>query len=979
MKKLLLILALTFLFSGFVQNDNTGTTNLTKYVNPFVGTGAHGHLFPGATVPFGMVQLSPDTRLEGWDGCGGYHYDDSIIYGFSHLHLSGTGVPDYCDILFMPVAQNPNSDLSDNRTSNYTSLFSHKDEKAAPGYYSVLLKRGNIKAELTASTRAGFHKYTFPEDKTSQVFVDLKHRDEVLDSYIKVINDREISGYRNSKYWAKDQRVYFHAVFSKPFDKHLLYLNDDKSAEKQLLKGKNVKAMFYFGVDAGELLVKVGISGVSEANAKMNLNAEINDWDFDRVRNDADLKWNEYLNKIQVKSKDENRIKVFYTALYHTAICPNTFYDVDGSYLGRDLKQHKADHGYYTVFSLWDTYRTNHPLLNIIERKRSLDFIKTFLLEYQQGGRLPVWELWANETNCMIGYHSVPVIVDAYVNGIRGFDENLALEAMLHSASLDIFGLNHYRKYGFIPGDKDHESVSKTLEYSYDDWCILKYMQTKGIGNDDARVKEFKKRARFYENLYDPQTGFMRPRLNGMWKTPFLPTDVDNNYTEANAWQYSFYVPQEPWFLTKVYGRAESKLDALFNADTKTTGRDQSDITGLIGQYAHGNEPSHHMAYLYNYSFTPWKTADYARKIMTEFYKNAPDGIIGNEDCGQMSGWYVMSAMGFYSLCPGSGKYVTGAPMFDEVRINLENGKTFTIEAINLSDKNIYIDFRKSGLKNPEILFTDIINGGKLTFEMTDEKEKYRGYLDEDINAFVSALPDDNPIPPVVSAGNTIFRDSVEVSLITPDGKGVIRYTLDGSEPSLSSAVYEKPFCINTTMTLKAATEKNNTLGFAIESVFNRIPPGVNIELLSKPNSQYTAGGPDALIDGVRGPINWRLGRWQGYQSQDFSAIITLDKEKEITKIGAGFLQDAWSWIWMPKYVEFEVSLDGKTYVKVAHIDNTVADNDLKTQICDLVKMIDPVKAKYIKVFAKNYGKIPSWHEGAGEDAFIFIDEIFIE
>ncbi len=978
MKKILLLLALTFLLTGF-DNQRPEKLSLTKYVNPFVGTGAHGHTFPGATVPFGMVQLSPDTRLTGWDGCGGYHYDDSVIYGFSHTHLSGTGVPDYCDILFMPVAQNPLSDLSDSRISNYASSFSHADETASPGYYSVLLKRGGIRAELTASTRAGFHRYAFPENMVSKIFVDLKHRDEVLDSYINVINGTEISGYRNSKYWAKDQRVYFHAVFSKPFNTALLYLNDEKTEERQTLKGKNVKAVFDFGESAGEVLVKVGISGVSEENAKMNLGAEIKDWNFEKVKNDADEKWNDYLNKIQVKSKDENKLRVFYTALYHTAICPNTFNDVDGSYLGRDLKVHKADHGYYTVFSLWDTYRTNHPLLNIIERERSLDFIKTFLLEYQQGGRLPVWELWANETDCMIGYHSVPVITDAYVNGIRGFDENLALEAMLHSAGLDIYGLNSYRKYGYIPGEKEHESVSKTLEYSYDDWCIYKYMETKGVPADDSRMKEFKNRSRYYENLFDPETGFMRPRMNGTWKTPFLPTDVDNNYTEANAWQYSFYVPQEPWFLTKVYGRAENKLDGLFNADAKTTGREQSDITGLIGQYAHGNEPSHHIAYLYNYTYTPWRTVEVARKVMTEFYKDSPDGLIGNEDCGQMSAWYVMSAMGFYSLCPGSGKYVTGAPLFDEVKINLENGKSFTIEARNLSDKNIYIDFRKSGLKNPEILFTDIYKGGTRILEMCAEPEKYRGFLDENIEGFVSAVPDDNPIPPVVKVRNTVFRDSTEVTLFTPDGKGIIRYTLDGTEPGLSSTVYEKPFYINASVLLKAVTEKNNFPGFSAECRLHKIPDGIYVEPGSQPNPSYTAGGPDALIDGIRGPKNWRLGNWQGFQSQDFSATVKLDREKTITKLGAGFLQDARSWIWMPVYVEFEVSTDGINFTKVLRIDNTVADTDLKVQIVDFVKEISAVKAKYIRVFAKNYGKIPSWHEGAGDDAFIFIDEIFVE
>jgi predicted alpha-1,2-mannosidase len=978
MKKLILLFIIPLLFFGF-KPAGLEKLELTKYVNPFVGTGGHGHTFPGATVPFGMVQLSPDTRLTGWDGCSGYHYDDSVTYGFSHMHLSGTGVPDYCDILFMPTADNLNSDISYNHVNNFASLFSHAEEKAAPGYYSVILKRWNIKAELTTSTRVGFHKYTYPKEKISKVFVDLKHRDNVNESYIKVISSTEISGYRRSIGWARDQRVYFSAVFSKPFASYGLYLNDEKSEEKKMLSGKNIKALFDFGENSGEVLVKVALSAVSEQNAKMNLDAEINHWDFEKVRKDADEKWNDYLNKIQVKSNDTNKLRIFYTALYHTAICPNTYNDVDGSYLGHDFSVHKSDHEYYTVFSLWDTYRANHPLFNIIERKRSLDFIKTFLLMHQQGGRLPVWELAANETDCMIGYHSVPVITDAYVNGIRGFDEDLALDAMTHSAANDIYGLKFYRQYGYIPGDKEHESVSKTLEYSYDDWCIYKYMEQKGLAKDDARLIEFKNRAQYYKNVFDPQTGFMRPRMNGAWKTPFLATDVDNNYTEANAWQYSLYVPQEPWFFTKVYGHAEKKLDELFNSDSKMSGRDQSDITGLIGQYAHGNEPSHQIAYMYNYTYTPWKTADIAYKVMTEFYKDNPDGCIGNEDCGQMSAWYVMSAMGFYSLCPGSGKYVTGTPLFDEVKINLENGKTFTIEAKNLSDKNIYIDFKKSGLKNPEIFFKDIFAGGKITFEMCSAPEKYRGFLDEDIEKYAAAITDENPVPPIVKADKFVFRDSIEVSLFVPDGKGTIRYTLDGSAPGETSPIYEKPFCIYGTTEIKAITESSNKKSFLTESVLNKIPAGVSIEIYSTPNSQYTAGGPDALIDGIRGPKNWRLGNWQGFQPNDFSAMLTLNNPKEITKVGAGFLQDARSWIWMPVYVEFEVSLDGKNFTKVAKIDNTVSDKDLKVQIVDFVQAINPVKVKYIKIFAKNYGKIPDWHEGAGDDAFIFIDEIFVE
>ena len=472
-------------------------------------------------------------------------------------------------------------------------------------------------------------------------------------------------------------------------------------------------------------MVKVGISAISEENAKMNLEAEINHWDFDKVRLNANELWNKYLNKIQVKSSDITKLKIFYTALYHTAICPNTFNDVDGSYLGRDLQTHKSNHNYYTVFSLWDTYRALHPLLNIIERNRSLDFIKTFILQYEQGGRLPVWELWANETDCMIGYHSVPVITDAFNSGINDFDRRKALDAMVNSGNLNIYGLDSYKKYGYIPSDKEHESVSKTLEYAYDDWCISDYAAT--IGSEPYK-NDFYTRSQFYKNVFDSKTGFMRPRFNNGWKDPFNPTDVDNNYTEANSWQYSFYVPQNiPQLNEYLNGNLEKKLDELFSSDTKTTGREQADITGLIGQYAHGNEPSHHIAYLYNYTESPYKTQQIVRKIMSEFYKDSPDGLIGNEDCGQMSAWYVFSAMGFYPVTPGSGKFMIGSPIFDEVKINLENGKTFTVTANNQSDENIYVQNYKSEDKKPFINWSDILNGGEITFIMGNAPSKSFG------------------------------------------------------------------------------------------------------------------------------------------------------------------------------------------------------------------------------------------------------------
>ncbi|MFA5011587.1 MAG: GH92 family glycosyl hydrolase [Ignavibacteria bacterium] len=968
--------ALVFVFLSSFSFQESDELYLTKYVNPFIGTGGHGHTFPGATVPFGMVQLSPDTRLKGWDGCSGYHYSDSIIYGFSHTHLSGTGVPDYCDILFMPFTDNKFIEVDKNTIRNFTSSFSHLNELAEPGYYSVLLNRSNIKAELTASTRAGFHKYSFPEGNEAKVFIDLKHRDEVLESHIKIVNNNSVSGFRRSKSWAQDQRIYFYAVFSDNFKRAGIYSDDNFLPEKSYAEGKNIKAIIEFDNPQKPLLVKVGISAISEENAKLNLEAEIGNKDFDKVRKDANELWNDYLNKIQVKTKDIDKLRIFYTALYHTAIAPNIFNDVDGSYLGRDFKVHKANHEYYTVFSLWDTYRALHPLLNIIERKRSADFIKTFLLQYEQGGRLPVWELGANETDCMIGYHSVPVIVDAYNSGITDFDKQLALKAMMHSSNLDIYGLQHYRNDGFISADKEHESVSKTLEYAFDDWCIANFAKSL---KENIHKDEYEKRAQFYKNVFDPQTGFMRPRFNNGWKDPFNPTDVDNNYTEANSWQYSFYVPHDIKQLNDYLdGNLEKKLDELFSADTKTTGREQVDITGLIGQYAHGNEPSHHIAYLYNYTDSSHKTQKIVRKIMSEFYKDSPDGLIGNEDCGQMSAWYILSAMGFYPVTPGSGKFLFGSPIFDEVKINLENGKTFTIKTNNQSDENIYIQNVSNEDKRPFINWDDIFSGGTITFDMENFPSKSFGT--GGVNKYLlSDNPIDNEIipSPYTNTSRLTFKDSLSISLFVNYPNAKIYYNIIPNQ----FTEYLNPISIidNTSISAYAVDSKGNK-SETISSVYYKILKDIKVQLLSVPNMSYTAGGPEALIDHIRGEKNWRLGNWQGYQGQDFSAVVDLGKENDVSKISIGFLQDARSWIWMPKYVDIYSSIDNMNYQKIGSIENTILDTDLNINIKDFILKLDKShKARYIKVTAVNYGKIPAWHPGAGDDAFIFVDEIETE
>jgi predicted alpha-1,2-mannosidase len=982
MNRLLHSLILLLLLSAYAS----GQRELTKYVDPFVGTGGHGHTFPGATRPFGMVQLSPDTRLTGWDGCSGYHYSDHVIYGFSHTHLSGTGVSDYGDILFMPTVGQVflNATNGDQTDNGYAAQFSHKDETAQPGYYAVKLADDNVFAELTTTDRVGFHRYTYPATDQANVILDLTHRDKVLDSSVQVVSPTRIEGYRRSDAWARDQVVYFVAEFSQPFTAYGLALDDTVKNGNQEARGANVKAFFRFDTRGGApLLLKVAISAVDIAGARQNLAAELSHWDFNRVKLEASAAWARELGKLQISGGSEAQRKTFYTALYHTMIAPNLFMDADGRYRGRDLKPHTA-HGFtnYTVFSLWDTFRAAHPLYTIIDQKRTRDFINTFLAQYEQGGRLPVWELAGNETECMIGYHAVSVIADAARKGIGGFDRAQALAAMQHSAELDHFGLASYKRRSFIGVEDEGESVSKTLEYAYDDWCIAQMAAL--VGQSDVYTR-FIRRAQSYKNVFDPTTGFVRPKQNGGWLAPFDPREVTFNFTEANAWQYSFFAPQDIDGLVALFGGQEKfarKLDDLFTTESKTTGREQADITGLIGQYAHGNEPSHHMAYLYDYVNRPWQTQARVRQIMDEFYQPQPDGLIGNEDCGQMSAWYVLSAAGFYPVTPGAPIYAIGSPLFPAVRIRLENGRSFVIKARGVSARNVYIQsatlngraYNKSYLRHQ-----DLLNGGELVFQMGAQPNHMWGAGAGSVP--VSAIEHEEIVPvPAIDAAARSFGERLEVRLqpATPGLK--LYYTTDGAEPGAGAQLYQHPFFIADTTTVKAvAVAGHNERSYVTSATFNKLPHNWSIKLDAKYNRQYTAGGDVGLIDGVRGSVNFSAGAWQGYQAQDFAAVVDLGRAQTVSKLGAGFLQNIRSWIWMPTRIEFELSTDGRTYTPAFSIPNDVPADSYEVLTKDFVRRIAPQPARYVRVKAYNYGKIPAWHLGAGGDAFIFIDEIIIE
>ncbi len=976
MHKLFFFVVLLISASSFAQ------TNYAKLVNPFIGTGGHGHTYPGATAPHGMVQLSPDTRLEGWDGCGGYHYDDNYIYGFSHTHLSGTGIPDYCDILVMPMVGKPSPD-----NKIYGSTFSHKSEKASAGYYSVTLNKGLIETAFTATERVGFHRYSFWNANDNSIILDLKHRDEVLESSLKIEDSVTVSGMRRSKSWAQNQYIFFVMKFSKPMKKFGVW-NEDKLVNKLIgdtISSKNLKAFFQFDLSSDyNIYIKVALSPVSVEGAKKNLAAELPGWEFNKVKDDAEKKWNTELSKIEVTG-DEEKKKIFYTALYHTAVVPCVNMDVDGTYRGRDNNIHKAEgFTYYSVFSLWDTYRGAHPLYTIIDRARTLDYIKTFLAQYKEGGRLPVWELASNETECMIGYHSIPVIVDAYMKGIADFDTKLALEAMLHSANMDHFGLAAYKTKGLIESDDEQESVSRTLEYAYDDWCIAIF--AKAIGNQKV-YNEFIQRAQYYKNVLDPKTGFMRPRKNGDWLSPFDPKEVNNNYTEANAWQYSFYMPQDIGGYLQMTGgpdALEKKLDAMFSTTTKTTGREQSDITGLIGQYAHGNEPSHHIAYLYNYTNAPWKTQKIVHQIQTEFYKNTPDGLIGNEDCGQMSAWYVLSAMGFYQVTPGTKFYTIGTPSFDEIKILKEDKTTFIIKADSLHKKYFYVqDVEYTTDLRPQMWQID--NGriseenGILNFFMKSDPsvQKYRAKIIGGIPEIKENLITINPI---IQGGTISFQKTKTIPITSSQKDVTIYFTTDGSEPTNNSTKYTKPLIVNESKTIKAiAYNVHGKKSFVTTAVYKKMAHDWAVKLNSNYEQMYDGGGALGLIDGIRGETNWRKGNWQGYQKADMDVTIDLKTATTISTVTAGFLQDTRAWIVLPKQMIVEVSSDGVNYKTVSDTNNFLPIEDLTPQVKNVTATFAPIKARYVRIKAMQYGKLPAWHESPGGDTHLFVDEVEIK
>ena len=861
-----------------------GEKPLTSYVNPMVGTDGHGHTFPGAIVPFGQIQPGPDTRLEGWDGCSGYHYSDDTIYGFSHTHLSGTGCEDYGDVLLMPIdqLQMQQVQFGPEMREGYKRHFQHRNETAKAGYYKVMLDDNALPStiiELTADRRVAYHRYTYVQDQGNGFVIDLRHRDVLLDGSIGLTDDGMVVGHRHSSAWNPDQHLFFALKTDVPIER-VVVSDDSTQAWVQLPTAKQVE-------------VQVAISGVDINGAIGNLiTAKYKD--FESARAGADQAWEAALGKLKVDGGSKEQKRCFYTALYHCMTSPYLWSDEDGRYRGTDGQIHVADEGreVYTVFSLWDTYRALHPLLTQIEPERTVDFVYTAMKNWEQGGELPMWELASHETHCMIGYHAVPMMLEAYNylheedGTLAGYTPKQLLDAMV-ATSNRTEAHRAYAAQGYLSSELDNESVSKTLEYAYDDWCIAQMAE---IAGDTATARTYWIRSQSWQNIIDTN-GFAHPKRNGGWVTPFDPTEVNNHFTEANSWQYSTYVPHDIDAWVKHLGGKENAfafLDSLFEGQNAMSGREQADVTGLIGMYAHGNEPSHHAAWLYAILGQPEKTEKYVHKILDELYTSQPDGLCGNEDCGQMSAWYVLASLGCYEVCPGSGQWVETKPVFTTSHSSfITHYLSFACpDSLRITPCPAFADWRQQSSRD----------------KVTDTSAHWEGLL-----------------------------------------------------PSQTVRHIE----------VKVQTDKKVTY-------------------LTQPAPQYTENGPEGMVDNIYGNINYRIGGWQGWQ-EDMVAVVELDKEKSVKMVGVNCLQNMRSWIFYPKSVKIEYSTDGENWQPYGTVPELVdAPGEKSAQqrqeecTTQLFAVMKGVRAKYFKLTVENYGPLPDWHISAGEQAWVFADEIII-
>ena len=880
------------------------------YVNPFIGTGFHGHTYPGATTPFGMVQLSPDTRSGNWDACAGYHYSDTTIDGFSHTHLSGTGCADLADILFHPTTRE--IVIHDGECVLQPYFFSHDDERASCCYYAVTLPDVNIGVELTAAPRTGVHRYTFTGKGPRQVIVDLLHTitEEKIDlCELRRTAPGELAGMRRTQGWVPDQYVFFAARFSEPF------------ADVQLLGDK--QAVLTFAPDVRTLTIAVGLSSVSVENARMNSLAEVPELDFDAVHARAVGQWRKALGDIVVEGGSRDEMTNFYTAQYHTKLTPNLMSDVNGEYRRHDQTVARMPEGesYYSTFSLWDTFRAWNPLQTLVDTALVNDMIRSMLDMYDSTGELPIWPLASGETGTMIGYHAVSVIADAYLKGIRGYDADKALEAMIRSSNINKKGSDYYTAQGYIPSNIKRESVSCTLEYAYDDWAIARMAQA--MGRDDV-FGEYARRALNYVNVFDGSTCFFRGRQSdGNWSAPFEEFATGRDYTEATPWHYRFFVPHDVNGLIQLFGSREAfirEMDRLFTLESDEMQLDVSDVTGLMGQYAHGNEPSHHMAYLYNYVGQPWKTQELTRRLLHEMYAPTPEGIIGNEDCGQMSAWYVFSSLGFYPVCPGSNEFALTAPQFPKAVVRLANGRTLTVTADN-PRRSVYIasvTLDGKPIDRNYITYDELMQGGELHFALRPRPDYERGT--DDAAAPHSLTCGEAVSIPYTTQNVSLFTEPIAVALATTTSGAEIRYTLDGSEPTETSALYAAPVPVDRSLTLKAKGFKpgaapSRTLTLEAEkAVFRKGAPAG--ETATRPGVAYS------YYEGVFSCVNdIRKGKYVSSGTMPAPSIAQAPQEDHFGYIFTGSILIPERGVW-----EFMTKSDDGSVLMIG--DRKVVDND---------------------------------------------------
>ncbi|WP_289617620.1 GH92 family glycosyl hydrolase [Alistipes finegoldii] len=880
------------------------------YVNPFIGTGFHGHTYPGATTPFGMVQLSPDTRSGNWDACAGYHYSDTTIDGFSHTHLSGTGCADLADILFHPTTRE--IVIHDGECVLQPYFFSHDDERASCGYYAVTLPDVNIGVELTAAPRTGVHRYTFTGKGPRQVIVDLLHTitEEKIDlCELRRTAPGELAGMRRTQGWVPDQYVFFAARFSEPF------------ADVQLLGDK--QAVLTFAPDVRTLTIAVGLSSVSVENARMNSLAEVPELDFDAVHARAVGQWRKALGDIVVEGGSRDEMTNFYTAQYHTKLTPNLMSDVNGEYRRHDQTVARMPEGesYYSTFSLWDTFRAWNPLQTLVDTALVNDMIRSMLDMYDSTGELTIWPLASGETGTMIGYHAVSVIADAYLKGIRGYDADKALEAMIRSSNINKKGSDYYTAQGYIPSNIKRESVSCTLEYAYDDWAIARMAQA--MGRDDI-FGEYARRALNYVNVFDGSTCFFRGRQSdGNWSAPFEEFATGRDYTEATPWHYRFFVPHDVNGLIQLFGSREAfirEMDRLFTLESDEMQLDVSDVTGLMGQYAHGNEPSHHMAYLYNYVGQPWKTQELTRRLLHEMYAPTPEGIIGNEDCGQMSAWYVFSSLGFYPVCPGSNEFALTAPQFPKAVVRLANGRTLTVTADN-PRRSVYIasvTLDGKPIDRNYITYDELMQGGELHFALRPRPDYERGT--DDAAAPHSLTRGEVVSIPYTTQNVSLFTEPIAVALATTTSGAEIRYTLDGSEPTETSALYAAPVPVDRSLTLKAKGFKpgaapSRTLTLEAEkAVFRKGAPAG--ETATRPGVAYS------YYEGVFSCVNdIRKGKYVSSGTMPAPSIAQAPQEDHFAYVFTGLILIPERGVW-----EFMTKSDDGSVLTIG--DRKVVDND---------------------------------------------------